>query len=421
MARAAPSVVAAPASVDLTEAFEFLVPPHSSPALVEAKTEEHTVPEQRGHVELFVDTTSSAEGNALFEGSFEGSSGPALLVSLLAQELPGRLELFSRSKSDGALYFFAGEPVWAVHPDGDLGLAALLIARGALPPNAKRPTVPEGQLLSRLVADGLISGQAMHNVMRDYVRERVLYVAQSTTGTYAFFEDASFVETLPLLKVNPIGLLLEARRRKTPPDELMRQASVLEWKYPIAGPALVPTAPKLKAFVRSHDLAELINGKKRVKQMLATIGMDALMGTLLLLTLEEARLISLSDDPQEELPTVKLSDSTSVEPNRLAVPDSDIQDTPTSREETNAREEIFSLYMRLKPLTLPREVLDVSLDAPFEAIQSAYEARVALLDRFRIPEGSAQQLMLSRVEELRGKVQRAYDALAAQAGRARRK
>jgi hypothetical protein len=360
---------------------------------------------------LFGDTYSgsTAEAEPLFEGTLDGA-GPALLVSLMAQEFNGRLDVHD-SDINGTLFFFSGEPVWAIHPDGDNGIATRLRTAGLLPEAFDRSQIVEGQLLAKMVERGVMSGQAMHDFMRSFLRDAVLSVCTTTRGAYAFFEDSTFIDTVPLVKVNSFGLMLESRRRRSPPDELLRLSQELEWKYLIPGPALTPAAPKLRAFVRGNDLAEVINGLRRTKHFLQVTQLDAIMGSLVVLTLADARLITLADEPKTELPTVALADSTQIDTSRLAIPDSDVADPSASHEEREAQEEIFALYMKLKPLSDPGEVLGLNGTPTHDEIQRAFHQRMKELEATRIPEGSARDIMVSRVEELRQKVRRAFESL----------
>jgi hypothetical protein len=72
--------------------------------------------------------------------------------------------------------------------------------------------------------------------------------------------------------------------------------------------------------------------------------------------------------------------------------------------------------MRLKPLSQPRQILGVGIDADEAAVDAAYQQRLAELDPRRIPEGSAQHILGKRVEELRRKVTSAWQTLKLQLG-----
>ncbi len=385
-------------------------PPESSRA---EPTAEHTLPETK-LMGALIDTHSSTAEGALLEGSLEERPGAPVLMTLLAQEITGVLHVHD-GDARGRLYCLHGEPVYAEHADGDAGLLSHLQAQGIVPPTFRAVyddgrAIPDGQLLAVLSNRGMLTGEAVHEFLRSFVRARVLALVNQTSGTYVFYEETGFVDTKPLLKVNPFGLILDVQRRSVPPDDLMRRSGELEWTYVHPRPALAPVAEKLRPFVRGTNLTEHISGRKRVKQLLGLLGLDDLMGTLLVMALERAGLVKLSDNPMESFDDVELADSTIVQEGRIMLPDSEM-DGPISADETKAREEIFSLYVRLKPLVMPRDVLGVPLDADVGTINAAYQDKMTALDPKRIPEGSARQLMVSRVEELRRKVTTAYEAL----------
>lgn len=355
------------------------------------------------------------EEHPLFEGLLEPGAGAKLLMGVFSQELTGRLEVVG-GKAEGRLFFYRGEPVSASHPVGDMGLLGRLSHKGLVDVERVGSMPPEGELLSTLVATGQLSGEAMHEFMRGYVRERVLDVTLQERGGYRFIEDQSFLEATPLLKVNPFGLIVEARRRQTPPAQLLEASRTTAERYLEPLPGLALAADKLLSFTRNVNAYEAIGGGARVRDFLARMGLDDFMGTLIVLALEDARLVRLVDaleadeTKENRIPLAKTPSTQELAP--IQLPDSDVQEDeeelPGAQE---VREEIFALYMRLKPLTRPIQVLGVSLDDDLDTIHQAYERIMRDLDPRRIPEGSARNLLVSRVEELRGKVTNAFQAL----------
>ncbi len=354
----------------------------------------------------------------LLEGSLEGGSGAALLMALFAQELTGRL-ILKDGPAVGTLYFYRGEPVWADDHAGDSGLHRRLVQKGKLPPDAQIEAVAAGQLLGALVDARLLTAAQMHEFMRELVRDCVLSVAAAGIGTYRFEEDRSFLDVAPLLRVNPFGLVLESRRKALSPAELMALSSEMAGKYVIPGPGLGASLDKLAPFVRGARLDQAIDGSKTVRQVFEQTNLDDLMGTLVMLALKETRLVSFDDQPRTAGAggvTLNGSQLSKEESFELTVVDSDFNsDAIPSDEESKAREQILGLYMRLKPLTMPRVVLGVGIDANAAEIEAAFQSRMRELDPQRIPEGSAQQLLRGRVEELRWKVTSAYQVLKLQA------
>lgn len=350
----------------------------------------------------------------LLEGLLDGGSGPALLLGLFAQELTGRL-VVKDGPAASTLYFYRGEPVWADDPLGDAGLHRRLVQKGRLAPEARIEAVAQGQLLGSLVQRGLLSGQQMHDFMRELVRDATLAVTTATSGAYRFEEDRKFLDVAPLLRVNPFGLILESRRKNVSPAQLLALANEIEDKYVVAGPGLGTSAGKLAPFVRGARLDVIIDGTQTVRQVLTATNLDQFMGTLVMLSLRDSKLVSFDNEPRPtDAGGVTLSERAMVsqEGEEVTLVDAEYPtEPPTSEDEAHAREQIFGLYMRLKPLTVPRQVLGVSIDADLEEIDRAYQTRMRELDPTKIPEGSAQQLLSARVEELRRKVTNAYQVL----------
>ncbi len=355
-----------------------------------------------------------AAGSAPLEPLFEGDladGGPALIMSIASQELTGRL-VVSDGPGAGELVVFGGDPVWVHYDDGPAGMLRDLKRLGHAPVHFAYDPAEHPDLFAALIAAGHATGQELHAFMRNAIRDRIHALIKQSDGAYAFFEDATYLDTLPLVRVNAFGLLLNERRAQTPPTELLRRHQDMEWTYvhPTAG--LGPASLRLRPFVRGNDLATLITGQKRVKTTLGDLGFDPLMGTLLILTLVDGGLVTLHDDPRESFDTVELSEATQVSPGtgRFTVPSSEIEDAD-SEEEQRARDEIFNLYMRLKPLTDPAAVLGVSAQADNAVLEAAYRERMRSLDPAQVPEGSARQLMVARIDELRDKITRAFELL----------
>jgi hypothetical protein len=146
------------------------------------------------------------------------------------------------------------------------------------------------------------------------------------------------------------------------------------------------------------------------------VGLDPFMGTLVFVVLRDARLVVLEAQPRAV--DVDLADGIYAAAVDITVVEDAAPDAPSSAEEARAREDIYALYLRLKPVTHPRQVLGVALDASDADVEAAYRARLAELDAARIPEGSAQHLLQQRVAELRRKVENAWQTLQVQDGRA---
>ena len=377
---------------------------------VDADLQEHEATERRKAAAK----TESQPEPVVLEGTLEGGQGPALLVGLFAQDLAGRLVVHGGSAS-GTLYFYRGEPVWADDPKGDTGLYARLIQKKLLDPATRIEPVPEGQLLGWLVQSGALSGQTMHDFMRELVRDRVLALADQESGGYRFVEDRSFLDVAPLLKVNPFGLVFESRRRKLPPQKLFARSREVEDRYVIPAPGLGPAAEKIRPFCRGQKIDDVVKGMSTVKSVSEALGLDLFMGTLVVLTLADCRLVSLADEANEKTGQFVLSDKQQTdEREEITVVDAEVNDEDSDEADGKAREAILAMYMRLKPLSAPRQILAVGYDVDQKQLDKAYAARMREIDALKIPQGSAEALLYSRIEELRRKVSSAYQALVEQ-------
>ena len=353
------------------------------------------------------------------DGHFEdidGGAGAAFLMSLFAQELTGRLVVDS-GEAAGALYLYRGEPVWADDPNGDAGLYRKLVQKAVLLPDQPVQAVADGQLLGSLLQGGTITSTQMHDFMREVVRDRVLAIALQEVGAWQFTEDRAFLDTAPLIRVNPFGLVLESRRRALSPPALMALESEIEDRYAVPGPGIGAADEKLTPFLRGAKASVIFDGQRTVKATLASVGLDPFMGTLVVVALRDARLVALEDAPRSA--AMGLADRAVSEEGldlqlEIAIDDDD----DASADDIRAREDIYALYLRLKPLSQPRQILGVGVDADEAAVDVAYAHRLGELDPRRIPEGSAEHILIQRVEELRRKVTSAYQTLKLQIGTA---
>ena len=328
---------------------------------------------------------TTQETEPLLDGALAAGTGPAVLLVLYAQELTGVLRVVD-GPARGALYVERGDAVWCEgDDDDDVGAA---------------------------VRAGTLSGAAAYARMRDRIRARVLGVAEANAGRWTFREDDRFVAELPLVRVNPIGLVVEARRRRTPPHELMRLARELERRTVVAGAALEQASERLKRFTNGVGIARLLEERITVAQLFARTGLDPLMGTVVLLGLEDARLLALKDVP----PPVEAVELRSVVTGAFRRPVLDAaEEQPDESDDVKAiRKEVADVYMRAKLGADARALLDVGVDADATTLRAAKDALLQRLDPTRLPAGLGGGALLSaRIAEVRALVERAWEALAA--------
>lgn len=353
---------------------------------------------------------------ATMEGVLDQESGSALMMGIYSQELTGRLVL-DEGPAAGTLFFLRGEPVWAEDPRGDAGLFERLMAKGRIPPGVDRPEAPEGLMLSTMSQLGQLGGEVIHNAMRELVRDYVLSLCQVQRTAYRFFEDRAFLDVTPLLKVNAVGLMLEARRRSLLPEQLLAQSQEMANHHVVAAPGLATMAARLTPFTRGKDVTPLLEVGTTVEDFCRQSGLDAIMGTLVLLTLRDAKLVMLGSQNRSGLnSSVRLraiqGPAPSTDP---VVPEADIEMRARGTN-TAARDAILSMYARLKPLNQPTAVLGLAPYASVTEIENAYRKRLGEVDAHLVPDGPEHALLAARLDELRVKLAAARQMLLVQSG-----
>ena len=239
-----------------------------------------------------------AAPEVVLEGSLDEGSGAALLMGLYAQELTGRLVVEGGTTT--TVFIYEGEPVWAEVSGGDAAIYQRLVQKRLLAPDAPVAAVPEGQLLHSLARSGQLSQSVVQDFMRGVVRDGILELASKSGGSYRFVEDPAFRQATPLFRLNPFGLILESKRRGMTPDRLLAIAHEMQDHYLIPGPGLAHASRKIAPFARELDLSTLITGDTTVGEFSGATGLDVMMGTLVILALDDARLVRLAERPLSE-------------------------------------------------------------------------------------------------------------------------
>ncbi len=236
------------------------------------------------------------QGPIVLEGAFEEEAGPALLIGLFVQELSGRLSVIDDGVTVSTVFFRDGEPVWVVPPGGDTAVFRHIVHLGLVPPDLSPTPVPDGELLLSMVRKGTLTKADVKKVMVDLVREEVLSVAARRTGEYSFVEDQTYAaHPGPGLSVNPFGLIFEVKRKSVPPPELMEIGQSMGGRRIFAGPGLDVAKEKIRPFLRGGDATEALDGETTVQEFCDRVGLDPVMGSLLVLSLVEARLARLGE------------------------------------------------------------------------------------------------------------------------------
>lgn len=354
------------------------------------------------------------------EGALEEGSGAGLLMAAFSQELTGKITMKDDAgQTSASLYLFQGEPAWAERADGDATLHRRLVNAGALPVDAEVSSVAQGELLASLVGEDRITAEDAAAVVRAEVRDVVLQLATADGGSYEFDEERGFLSHEPPVRLNPFGLIFESRRAAYTPDMLLALGSEIGGKYLVPGPALAVSAEKIAPFLSGVDVSEQIDGNNTVDTFFNASGLDSLMGTLMILTMRDAQLVSLTDSK-------RISDDSVVNVSRDSVvtrrEDLEVPHTPapaataqppslTDGDPVTEQESLIDLIKRMTPLTQPAQVLGVPVHAEGHELEEAYQARMSELDVGRVPEGAQYVDVQRALLALQQKVQSAFDTL----------
>lgn len=354
---------------------------------------------------------ASSLGGALTPGRFA-----RLLMSLFAQERSGRLAVETGTPDDpgvkGTLFFLHGEPVHAVSVDAEARLLERLRERGELSDEATvDPTLP---LVPTLVRRKWAQPTAILHALRDAVREFVAGALAAELGVYRFFDDTGFTDHVPLVGVSPFAMLLEQRRRAQPADVLLRQGEDMGAKYLVPQPGFANAASRLSAFTGGVDLEDVVDGTVPASAIYERTRLPPLNGGLVIGTLADAGLVLLQDEPTSGPVRDKRKAPTSSLP--LLVNTDGITLVGAA---LPGGGDLLSLYLLLKPERDDDAILGVARDASLLEVERAFRARMAELDPSGVQSGPSRPHLLARIEELRTKVERAYQARSESAPRER--
>src|SRR5690606_38791011 len=85
-----------------------------------------------------------------------------------------------------------------------------------------------GALLSSLLEQGALALGDAHAFMRQLLFDAAIEIATLESCLVDVREAPGFLRTPPPFRVNPFGLVLESRRRRLDPDELLATSRELE-------------------------------------------------------------------------------------------------------------------------------------------------------------------------------------------------
>ena len=296
-----------------------LPPPTRPPATVEHSGDDETVesttvsaapdlPDDANTETLVVPAGSSLDE---LRETLEGT-GPEVLLRIAGARRSGRL-LVADGEGAGALEFHLGEPVAADPATGDGGLYRRLLADGLLQPGQVPDTLPKGRLLGALVTVGVLTEAQVRDFSRGILREQIVGLCRQSALRAVFVESSvRTTTTTPTTtttapagsppRLNIFGLIVDARRRSVSPEVLDALfGEIAGWQL-TATPLLARVAFLVTPFTGGRDIGPLLNGGS-AHQFLLSLDLHRSMGSLLLLALRDAGLLTASEAPASEAPS----------------------------------------------------------------------------------------------------------------------
>jgi serine/threonine protein kinase len=367
------------------------------------------VPSAEGAAEPTTEKNVEKRANPNFAsltGSLAPGVGATMLMHFFVEERTGRLVVAGiPGLQEATLFFFAGEPVHLGITDWGTAIQRRLSERGALkpaPPGIATARHPLASLARR--ADPVAILEALRDEVRDFGRAFLAAAA----GQWSFFDDERILESMPLTAVNPFGFVLEARRRATPPEALMRLGEEISSLVPAPDGGFANVSARLKSFTCQVDLADVIDGQRRAGDVFKLVGLDPIIGGMVLQTLADTGLLQLLAHPKQLGGRVRRTAKASAAPVLLQADGKQLSQLASLPGRGGA--EILALYLEIKPEHDDGATLGLEGSTGPATVERCYQQRLAELDPRAIPAGANRPYLLARVEELRTKVERAYQA-----------
>lgn len=237
--------------------------------------------------------------------TLEGT-GPEVLLGVAGSRRSGRL-LVADGEGAGAIEFHLGEPVAADPATGDGGLYRRLLADGLLHKGQVPDTLPKGRLLGALVAVGLLTEAQVRDFSRGILREQIVALCRQGAMRAVFVEaPATTATAAPTAapaappRLNIFGLIVDGRRRSVPPEVLDALfGEIAGWRL-TATPLLARVAFLVTPFTGGREIGPLLTGGS-AQQFLLSLDLHRSMGSLLLLALRDAGLLTALEAPAPEV------------------------------------------------------------------------------------------------------------------------
>jgi CheY-like chemotaxis protein len=341
----------------------------------------------------------------------------SLFIEIFRGHSAGKLSL-RKGRVSRTIFFLNGYPVWAESDDpadelGNLLIRERLVAASAV--EEARVTAAQRGITYReaLLHGGLIGERRLFLVERKRIRQMVVGAFAWSTADYEFEAGDSFVEKIGIFEVNPVRCLGEAIRRYGAVNDLAPEIYPRTSQVLVRGARFRRLFPYLDLPPALKDLGSDIEADRTVGDVFKRYAReteDLIKFLWLMFRLGICDTIEATPSPPDQL-VEKRPEPTpappTFEPSEPEVSEAGLDDRAKA---------ILKDYLSLLGSD-HYAILGVARDAGREAIDSAYQARLA---RYRLSTLAAEvgTEVRSKAKELLVRTVDAYETLAESAKRA---
>ena len=323
-----------------------------------------------------------------------------LIREIFLRQSSGTLRL-RRGPVRTAIYFEAGQPIFAAANLRNLRLAEYLKKRNLVPEDQMAVLSKAGsdaRLAATLCGSGLLNKQTVDDVVAAQVNDLLRVSLLWTDGSWEFDDRARLADSVRV-QLDPIRMLMEAARKLGLKFIAARFPDMGEKISPAIGVPDFNTLLPVEGFILSR-----IEGPVTLGELIALSGLRELD------VLRTVYGLTLAGFLERENWQYVFGDSSKIPAPRAAAASESSSETETAIPEVDEEQEIRQLLLRLDDAENHYHVLDIAITADVAEIKSAYymHARRYHPDRFQ---RMAQPELHARIESAFARITQAYETL----------
>ncbi len=341
-----------------------------------------------------------------------------LFIELFQTHQAGRLTL-RRDKSERAVCFLNGYPVWGESDDVSEGLGAILERNGELPANqiVKLMGIASStgkSLRDVILSEKVLSERRLFLAERRRVRQVVLGCFGNATGTYTFEPGDDFVDRVGVFEVNPVKCLAEVIQRYMDVNDLAPDVHAVSGRALVRGRRYRQLYPYLNVPRELEGLGAELKRGAGVDQLFRTYAAQSetlirLLWLMLRLHVAEPRSGGMAPDQLTPFDTADPRRTSGTGPIPVRSPATLSEPVMRAAVMDKASRVILSDYLSLMESDF-YGVLGLNRQASRARINAAYEERMLRYSLTRLP-ASAGSDVRAKAKELLVRLLDAFETL----------